>query len=279
MTPVNSARRLLSTLLLALAFVSVSGCATTGEGIDWSGPDPLERANRGVFAFNERLDRWLLEPASKAWDFVLPDVAQTSLADFFGHLNMPIVLANDVLQGKPIAAVEDLARITHNTVFGFGGFYDIATHLGIPENEEDFGQTLGYYGVPPGPYLMVPILGPYSLRDGIGEIIDTTATGYLYSPIWQSAETLNFSTGELWGVSIGQKGLELLNLRTIFDEELEESRKDAFDYYIFVRNAYLQNRAAKVADQTGAPAIDEDDLYFFEDDFEEGEEEEDYDGF
>jgi len=279
MTPVNSARRLLSTLLLALAFVSVSGCATTGEGIDWSGPDPLERANRGVFAFNERLDRWLLEPASKAWDFVLPDVAQTSLDDFFGHLNMPIVLANDVLQGKPIAAVEDLARITHNTVFGFGGFYDIATHLGIPENEEDFGQTLGYYGVPPGPYLMVPILGPYSLRDGIGEIIDTTATGYLYSPIWQSAETLNFSTGELWGVSIGQKGLELLNLRTIFDEELEESRKDAFDYYIFVRNAYLQNRAAKVADQTGAPAIDEDDLYFFEDDFEEGEEEEDYDDF
>lgn len=279
MTPVNSARRLLSTLLLALAFVSVSGCATTGEGIDWSGPDPLERANRGVFAFNERLDRWLLEPASKAWDFVLPDVAQTSLADFFGHLNMPIVLANDVLQGKPIAAVEDLARITHNTVFGFGGFYDIATHLGIPENEEDFGQTLGYYGVPPGPYLMVPILGPYSLRDGIGEIIDTTATGYLYSPIWQSAETLNFSTGELWGVSIGQKGLELLNLRTIFDEELEESRKDAFDYYIFVRNAYLQNRAAKVADQTDAPVIDEDDLYFFEDDFEEGEEEEDYDDF
>ena len=124
---------------------------------------------------------------------------------------------------------------------------------------------------------MVPILGPYSLRDGIGEIIDTTATGYLYSPIWQSAETLNFSTGELWGVSIGQKALELLNLRTIFDEELEESRKDAFDYYIFVRNAYLQNRAAKVADQNDAPVIDEDDLYFFEDDFEEGDEEEDYD--
>ena len=275
----NSARRLLPMLLLALALVPLSGCATRGDGPDWSGPDPLERANRGVFAFNEWLDRWLLEPASTAWDFVLPDVAQTSLDDFFGHLNMPIVLANDVLQGKPIAAFEDLARITHNTVFGFGGFYDIATDLGIPENDEDFGQTLGYYGVPPGPYLMVPILGPYSLRDGIGEIIDTTATGYLYSPIWQSAATLNFSTGELWGVSIGQKGLELLNLRTIFDEELEESRKDAFDYYIFVRNAYLQSRAAKVADQSDAPVVDEDDLYFFEDDFEEGEEEEDYDDF
>jgi phospholipid-binding lipoprotein MlaA len=200
----------------------------------------------------------------------------TAIDDFFKHLNMPIVLANDVLQGKPIAAIEDLARITHNAVFGLGGFYDIATRLGIPENDEDFGQTLGYYGVPPGPYLMVPILGPYTLRDGIGEIIDTTATGYLYSPIWTSAETLNLNTAELWAVSIGQKGVQLLNLRAIYDEELEESRRDAFDYYVFVRNAYLQSRRAKVADQSDAPVIDENELYFFDD---EEDEEEDYDDF
>ncbi len=270
----NSACRTAACLLIAtLLLFSVNGCA-------WrEGPDPLEGANRKVFAFNEGLDRYVLEPAATAWDFVVPDLAQTALDNFFGHLNMPIVLAHDILQGKPIAAFEDLARITHNAVFGFGGFYDIATRLGIPKNDEDFGQTLGYYGVPAGPYLMVPILGPYTLRDGVGEIIDTTATGYLYSPAWQSARTLNLDTAELWGVSIGQKGLELLNLRSIYDEELEQSRRDAFDYYVFVRNAYLQSRASKVADKTDAPAIDEDDLYFFDEEFEEEEDEEDYDDF
>ena len=271
----NSLRRSLLASILALALTPLAGCAT-GGGPDWEGPDPFESANRGVFAFNEGLDRYLLDPVATAWAFVLPDFALTGLANFFDHLNMPIVLANDLLQGKPVAAIEDVARIAHNTVFGFAGFYDFATRVGIPENDEDFGQTLGRYGVPAGPYLMVPILGPYTLRDGVGDILDTTATGYLYAPIWTSARTLNFDTAELWGVSIGQKGLELLNLRAIFDEELKESRRDAFDYYVFVRNAYLQSRAAKVADQTDAPVIDEDDLYFLDD--EEGEEE-DYDDF
>ena len=269
----NPARRILPRSLLAifLLVLSTTGCA-------WrEGPDPLEDANRKVFAFNEGLDRYLLEPAATGWDFVVPEFAQTGLDNFFSHLSMPIVLANDILQGKPIAAFEDLARITHNTAFGFGGFYDIATHLGIPENDEDFGQTLGYYGVPPGPYIVAPILGPYTLRDGVGEIVDTTATGFLYSPVWQSAETLNLNTAELWGVNIGMKGVELLNLRTIFDEELAESRKDAFDYYVFVRNAYLQSRRAKVADRTDAPVIDENELYFFDDELED--EEEDYDDF
>ena len=280
-------------LLVASIGVGLAGCATGGDGpgaesadLDAPAsesappnPDPLEPMNRAFFAFNESLDEWVLGPVATAWDFVLPDFAITGLDNFFRHLNMPIVLANDLLQGKPVAAVQDLGRILQNTVFGFGGFYDIATRLGIPENDEDFGQTLGVYGLPPGPYIMMPILGPYTLRDGIGDIVDTTARGFLYSPVWQSAETLNLNTAELWGVSIGQKGLELLNLRAIYDEELEESRKDAFDYYVFVRNAYLQSRRAKVADQTDAPVIDEDELYFFDDALDEDEEEEDYDDF
>ena len=239
-------------------------------------PDPFEPMNRSIFAFNEALDRWVLEPVSTAWDWVLPDYAIRGLDNFFKNLNMPIVLANDLLQLKPVAAIEDLARIAHNTTFGLGGFIDVATRVGIPENDEDFGQTLGYYGVPPGPYLMVPILGPYTLRDGLGEIVDTTATGYLYSPVWQSNRTLNLNTGELWAVSIGQKGLQLLNLRALYARELEGNRRDAFDYYVFVRNLYLQNRRAKVADQTDAASVDEDDLYFF-DDGEFGDEDENYD--
>ena len=263
---------LVSLLLWAVGCASVSG----GSKPTVANPDPLETMNRSFFAFNEALDRWVLEPVATAWDYVLPDFAIKGLDNFFNNLNMPIVLANDVLQLKPVAAIEDLARITHNTVFGLGGFIDIATRVGIPENDEDFGQTLGFYGVPPGPYLVVPILGPYTLRDGVGEIVDTTATGYLYAPIWQSSRTLNLGTGALWGVSIGQKGLQLLNLRALYDKELEESRRDAFDYYVFVRNAYLQNRRAKVADQTDAASVDEEDLYFFDEE-EYGDEAEDYD--
>lgn len=279
--PLNACVALVAMVLLGVA---LGGCATAGgePRAEAPNPDPLEPMNRAFFAFNEELDRWILSPFATAWDFVLPDFAMTGLDNFFGHLNMPIVLANDLLQGKPMAVIEDVARIAQNTVFGLGGFIDVATMVGIPENDEDFGQTLGYYGVPAGPYLMVPILGPYTLRDGIGEIIDTTATGYLYSPVWQSAETLNLNTGELWGVSIGQKAVELLNLRAIFDEELEESRKDAFDYYVFIRNAYLQSRRAKIADQKDAPVIDEDELYFFDDEFggeEEDDDDEDYDDF
>lgn len=268
-------------LAAALLATLALGCATTAGRPEPArpDPDPLEPMNRAFFSFNESLDAWVLEPLATAWDFVLPDFALTGLENFFSHLNMPVVLANDLLQGKPVAVLEDLARITHNTVFGLGGFIDVATRVGIPENDEDFGQTLGTWGVPPGPYLMVPILGPYTLRDGVGEIVDTTATGFLYSPVWQSAETLNLNDGELWGISIGLKAVELLNLRAIYDEELEESRRDAFDYYVFVRNAYLQSRRAKVADQVDSPVVDEEELYFFEEEDDLDDDDEDYDDF
>ncbi len=285
--------RLVSASLLMVSTLLLGGCATSPDrGAPQSAsastatadPDPLESMNRGVFAFNEALDRYALEPVATAWDFVVPEFVQTGIDHVFAHLNMPIVLANDLLQRKPMAAIEDVARITHNTVFGLFGFIDVATMVGIPDNDEDFGQTMGSYGVPAGPYLMVPILGPYTLRDGLGDIVDVTASGYLYGIFWQHGSVFpdnGLSTSQTGGVSIGQKGLELLNLRSIFDEELEESRKDAFDYYIFVRNAYLQNRRAKVADRTDAPVLDEADFYFFddEDEGEEDLEEENYDDF
>ena len=242
--------------------------------------------NRGIFAFNETLDHYVLEPAATAWDFVLPGVVQDSIDDFFTNLNMPVVFANDLLQLKPKAAAYDLARFLQNTVFGLGGFIDIATMVDIPQNDEDFGQTLGVWGVPEGPFLMVPILGPYSLRSGVGEIVDTTAVAYAYTNLfWMDVVGLN--NAETAGASVGVKALELLNLRAIFLEEIEESRRDAFDYYVFIRNAYLQNRRAKVADSTDVPVLDDDDLYFFdEDENEDGgdegyddEDDEDYDDF
>ena len=263
-----------------LLILQGAGCATPER------PDPWEPMNRGVFAFNEALDRYALSHIATAWNFVLPGPVQTGIANFFENLNMPVVLANNLLQAKPAAAIEDLARFLHNSVFGLGGFIDVASMVGIPQNDEDFGQTLGFWGAPPGPFLMVPILGPFTLRDGIGEIIDTGATSYAYfSPFWMDVVGLNGI--ETFGASTGVVALELLNLRAIYDEELEGSRRDAFDYYIFIRNAYLQNRRAKILDQTDIPVVDEDDLYFDEDEddfdsdeyLDEDEEEEDYDDF
>lgn len=255
-----------------LSFLSIGvGCATPEK------PDPWEPMNRGVFAFNETLDKYALEPVAKVWDFVLPGSVQTGVQNFFTNLNMPVVFANDLLQAKPMAALEDLTRFLQNSIFGLAGFIDIASLVGIPENDEDFGQSLGYWGVPPGPFLMVPILGPYTLRDGFGEIVDTAATSYAYFNLfWMDVVGLN--AAETAGASIGLKGLELLNLRAIYLEEIEGSRRDAFDYYIFVRNAYLQNRRAKILDQTDEPVVDEYDLYFDDDDF-DPDEEEDYDDF
>ena len=228
--------------------------------------------NRGIFAFNETVDKFALEPAATAWDFVVPGFAQTGLENFFNNLQMPIIFANNLLQGKPKAAMFDVFRLLYNSVFGLAGFIDIASMVDIPKNDEDFGQTLGVWGVPAGPYLIMPLLGPYTLRSGVGQVVDIGAASYAYfTPFWYGVAGLNGI--ETFGASAGLKGLELLNLRSIYLEEIEASRRDAFDYYIFVRNAYLQNRRAKVLDQTDSPVVDDDELYFLDED----EDEEDYD--
>ncbi len=253
-------------LFAALASFSMLACATVER------PDPWEPMNRGIFAFNETLDRYAIEPAAKAWDFVLPGFAQTGIRNFFDNLQMPTIFANDLLQGKPEAAMHDVFRLVCNSVFGLGGFIDVATMVDIPANDEDFGQTLGVWGVPTGPYLVVPLLGPYTLRAGVGQVVDTVAVSYAYMvPFWYDAVGLNGI--ETVGAGVGMRSVSLLNLRTIFLEEIDANRRDAFDFYIFVRNAYLQNRRAKVLDQTDAPVLMDEEFYFFDED----EEEEDYD--
>jgi phospholipid-binding lipoprotein MlaA len=254
------------TLLLALVGSTALGCTTPER------PDPWEKVNRKVFAFNETVDEYALEPVAKAWDFVLPGFVQTGIDNFYNNLDMPPILVNDLLQGKPKAAAYDLLRFLYNTTFGLAGFIDIATMVQIPNNDEDFGQTLGVWGVPPGPYLVVPLFGPYTVRDGLAEVAQSTATAYAYySPFWFDVVGLN--DWETFGASTGFRGVRLINLRAIYLEEIEASRADAFDYYTFVRNAYLQNRAAKIRDQKDAPAESDEDLYYFDDE----EDEEDYD--
>lgn len=269
---VRTALRPLALLGLAAVVATTSGCATTER------PDPLEKANRKIFAFNEGLDRYALQPVATAWDFVVPDVVEDGIQNIFRNLDMPVVVANDILQAKPAAVVEDVTRFVFNSTFGLAGFFDVATRLGIPDHDEDFGQTLGYWGVPPGPYLVVPILGPYTLRDGFGEIADTTATAYAYMNLfWYDVVGLN--TYETAGASVGTYAFRLLNLRAIYLEEIANNRRDAFDYYAFVRNAYLQNRRARVLDATDTASAVEEDLYELDEEDGEGEGEEDYENY
>jgi phospholipid-binding lipoprotein MlaA len=266
--------RLVTCLGLIGLMATMGGCATPER------PDPWEPLNRGTFAFNETLDKYAIEPVATAWDFVIPGAVQTGIQNFFENLNMPIVFVNDLLQAKPAAAGWDLMRFLYNTTFGLAGFFDVATMLEMPDNDEDFGQTLGVWGVPPGPYFVIPILGPSTVRDTGGLLVDTTVASYAYfTPFWTSVVGLD--TWETVGASIGVKAFELMNLRAIYLEEIDGSRADAFDYYVFVRNAFLQNRRAKVADRKDASGLDDEDLYFFDDEDEEygddPEDEEDYD--
>ena len=132
--------------------------------------DPLENTNRQIHAFNEGVDKAILKPAGQAYDYVLPDVLQEGVGNFFDNLNYPNVVVNQFLQGKMLQGLAGLGRIGLNTTVGIGGIFDVATGAGLKAEQEDFGQTLAVWGVGSGPYLTVPLLGGATLRDGVGQI-------------------------------------------------------------------------------------------------------------
>ena len=237
---VARARAELAALIGALAL-----CAVTPAGAQEE--DPWEAMNRRTFAFNDWLDRHVLIPVAKGWDFVAPEAVQTGVMNVFDTASMAVVFGNDVLQLKPVEAGQDVARLVVNATVGIGGVFDVASKVGIPHNDEDFGQTLGYWGVPPGPYLVLPIFGPSNPRDAFGLAVDTMSNPWTYYVEWY--------------VSVSLAVFDFVNLRTIFLEDVEDLRAAAIDYYVFQRNAYVQNRELVVHDQTSV----EDDLYYFED--------------
>jgi phospholipid-binding lipoprotein MlaA len=229
-------------LILALTSL-LPACATNG-------PDPLERWNRGVFKFNEGFDKYLLEPAATGWDWAIPELAQTGVRNFFDNLGMPVTFVNDILQLKPLAALQDLSRIVINTTAGVAGFIDVATMIEIPENDEDFGQTLGRYGVPPGAYLVIPVLGPSTVRDVWRIPADAAATPHHYFiASWISATA---------------RTVEMVNFRAYILEEVRAEREDALDFYLFVRTTYLENREYKVHDGDVPPPPYDDEFEFDE---------------
>jgi phospholipid-binding lipoprotein MlaA len=190
--------------------------------------DPWERFNRAMFDFNQRLDRRVLKPVAKVWNFVVPDLAQQSLANAFDNITMPRRLINSLLQLKIEGAGRELARFFLNISMGVGGFFDVATELGVPRSDEDTGQTLGYYGVAPGPYLVLPFLPPLTVRDGFGFAADGAM-----QPISYVAP---------FAATVGMRGGQVINDRSLNLETFEEFEQMTFDLYSAVRNAYLQRR-------------------------------------
>ena len=218
--------------------------------------DPWEPFNRRVFAFNEGLDRYALEPIATGWDTVVPDRVETCLANFFDNLLLPTRFANDLLQGKPWQAYETAWRAVVNTTVGLGGFFDPASAWQIYKSDEDFGQTLGVWGTPPGPYLVLPLLGPSNPRDTAGMVVDSAA----YIPPWFLPIY----------VTASGRAVDVVNRRALALETIREERKAAFDWYAAVRSAFTQYRENQVRDRAEAPpepgATDEEDLYGLDED-------------
>ncbi|SDV51291.1 MlaA family lipoprotein [Chitinasiproducens palmae] len=217
-----------NTLRLTIATASlavVAGCTTVRAP---SPADPFEGFNRGVFAFNEGVDKAVLRPVAKAYVWALPQPVRTSVSNVFSNIGDVPVAANKFLQGDIAAGAESLMRVVINTVFGVGGLFDVATLAKLPKHQADFGTTLGHYGVPPGPYLMLPLLGPSTVRDAVALYPDWYATPTSYIDSWPIKATLT--------------GVHIVSLRASLLDTTDLLSDAALDKYSFLRDAYLQRR-------------------------------------
>ena len=220
----------LSVALLLLS--ALSACATTGTRA--SDPrDPFETINRASYAVNDGLDRALVKPAAKVYKTVMPQFVQTGVSNVFSNAKYPVTLVNNALQGKLSAAANDAGRFLLNSTVGLGGWLDPATAAGLDRNDEDFGQTFGVWGIGPGPYFVIPLFGPTTLRDGFGSIADDFAEPRSYLDDSRTRWSL-------WAVDKFETRVRLLDADTV----LERSG----DPYAFVRSAYLQRREFQVLD-------------------------------
>lgn len=220
-------------LLLVLTFffyTGISGCATTKittNSEEVTKPSLLERYNRAMFKFDMGLDRHILRPVSKSYVDVTPRFVRHRVKDFFSNLDQISVTINAGLQGKP-QAIEDLTRFLFNTIFGIGGLFDVATPIGLPEHPNDFGVTLADWGVPEGPYIVLPIFGPSTMRDVPSLALD----GWLLNPLaYYPHPRTQFV---LTGLKYISARASLLSLDSLINE--------APDPYAFVKSAYLQHR-------------------------------------
>ncbi|WP_426056491.1 MlaA family lipoprotein [Janthinobacterium sp. PSPC2-1] len=215
-------------LALAIA-ASVSACATGTNP-----RDPLEGYNRAMFKFNDTVDQVALKPVATAYKKVTPSFVQTGVGNFFGNLSDVWSAVNNLLQGKGEAGLQDVVRVSMNSTFGIFGLIDFASQAGIPKHNEDFGQTLGWYGIQPGPYVMLPLLGPSTVRDTVALPLDMTGDPWRYK---DPVSVRNIGTV----TRVIDKRAALLDATNLMEAA-------ALDRYEFIRDGFLQARESKVFD-------------------------------
>ena len=231
--------------LAAVLLTGLGGCVTLPPNAPRSPQDPYESWNRGVYKVNDAVDRAVVKPVARGYQKVVPRPVRVGIGNFFANLETPTVMINDALQGKLRDSATDLGRFLINTTVGVGGLLDPATRIGLDKNDADFGQTLGVWGLHPGPFLELPLFGPSDVRDLPGKVVDTYTNPRQY---------ISNST-----VKYGLTGLSLISTRAgllPYDETL----KNVYDPYVFIRDAYLQHRAFKTGQKApdDAPLVDPD---------------------
>ncbi|MGZ5063679.1 MAG: MlaA family lipoprotein [Usitatibacter sp.] len=217
-------------LLALLAALTLSACATTGG----DPRDPWEGLNRKTFAFNDALDRAVMKPVAQGYQKVTPAFAQEGVNNFYMNLEDIGTGVNNLLQGKVKEGANDAARVLVNSVLGVFGLWDVATPMGLEKHDEDFGQTLGWWGVPSGPYFVIPFLGPSTARDAPARAVDPS----WYYPRWIDNDRVYWAW---WGFDKVRARANLLKAENILDQA-------ALDRYTFLRDAYLQRRRNQVFD-------------------------------
>ena len=231
-------QRILTMSLLVLMFGMLTACATTSPSTARHPQDPWEPFNRKVFAFNETVDTYILKPTAQAYQKGTPKLVQKGIGNFFSNLGTIPTIVNEILQLKLVAAASDSARFVLNSTVGLLGFIDVASMIGMEKNREDFGQTLGHWGVPSGPYLVLPFFASSTLRDASGMVVDNQYDdGY---DILQ--RHVQLPRGD---ARYAVTGLKVVDLRAGL---LEQEKLISGDRYTFIRDAYLQRRTFLVDD-------------------------------
>jgi len=219
-------------ILLGLV-AGMVGCASIPAGVEPSPNDPWEPFNRSVFEFNEGLDKYLLKPVVAGYRFVLPEFVRDGIYNFFSNYSDIYTALQNLLQGKPDYAFSDLMRVVVNTTFGLGGLIDMATPGGLPKHKEDWGQTFGVWGIPSGPYVVLPFFGPSNVRDTFGTAADLESD-YLFGYVKDV------------GLRNSITGLRVVNARNTYYEAGDLLDGAAIDKYSFMRDAYIQRREYQI---------------------------------
>lgn len=237
--PDHAPRSTTAWIVVLLSLLS-SACAGTPPAAQASHADPWERVNRGTHRFNNAVDRAVLKPVATAYRDHVPQPVRTGISNVLDNLEQPRVIANQFLQGKLFTGLQDTGRFLLNSTFGVAGIFDLATRAGVDKHDEDFGQTLGVWGVPSGPYFVIPLLGPSTARDAPGRYVDAfNLTGELFGNEIEFLEEDAFVYSRIALSAIDSRA-ELLTL--------DRMREQVFDEYVFIRDAWLQRREYNVRD-------------------------------